>query len=59
MPDPLSPLPWSGKKRGENGVPAALSVVIFLALVAIMIRVPLDWQGQTVLGGCLFLLHSC
>jgi cellulose synthase (UDP-forming) len=49
----LFSLPWKG--RGGEGVLAALSVVMFLALVAIMIRVPLDWQGQTVLAGCLFL----
>ena len=49
----LFSLPWKG--RGGEGVLAALSVVVFLLLLATMIRVPLDWQGQTVLAGCLFL----
>lgn len=49
----LFSLPWKG--RGGEGVLAALSVIVFLLLLATMIRVPLDWQGQTVLAGCLFL----
>jgi len=51
--NPLFSLTW--KVRGGEGVLAALSMVVFLVLLATMIQVPLDWQRQTVLAGCLFL----
>jgi cellulose synthase (UDP-forming) len=51
--NPLFSSPWKGK--GGEGALAALSVVVFLVLVVTLIQVPLDWQGQTILAGCLFL----
>ncbi len=41
--------------KSSEDVLATLSVVVFLVLVATLIRVPLDWQGQTMLASCLFI----